>query len=208
MGPPSPPLSFPKRGSKGSRRAIFSCTATGVRTGLVAEDGTSAFAAVTGFETVFAFEAGGALDTGLTAAAAGALTALAGTRAAFEPGVVPGPGLPTGAVAGLAVALDAACAEDEVCAVPAAGLAAGLAADGDDAAAGFTGAAGLVVCACFGAAGAAALDVAGAGDEVCAVPAAGLAADGEDVVAAPASVAGLVFCTCFGAAGAVEAGPL
>ena len=101
---------------------------------------------------VLGAEAGGALETGLTAAAAaaGALTVLAGTGPAFEAGVVPGPGLPTGAVAGLAAALDVACAGDEVCAVPAAGLAA----DGDDAVAELAGAAGLVFWACFGAAGA------------------------------------------------------
>jgi hypothetical protein len=117
---------------------------------VIVDVGTSAFAAVMGFETVFTLELGGAPETGLAAVAAADLTGLAGTAGpAFKPGVALEPGLPVGLVAGLAAALDVAVDEAGT------ELGAGLAADGEDAVAELVGAAGFVFGACFGAAGAA-----------------------------------------------------
>jgi hypothetical protein len=107
--------------------------------------------AATGVETVFNFGPGGTLETGFAATVAAGLPVTPGlTAPALGPAVVLETGLAVGVGldVGFVAAFDVACAGAEVCAAPAAGLAA----KGEVAELG--GAAGLVFCAGLGAAGA------------------------------------------------------
>lgn len=144
---PPPLVSLPNSGAKGSRRTVFSRTATGFMTGTATGVGTSGFAAVTNLDLgAFLVELpAGPGEISLLREPDG-LMAPAVPSAGFGPGVTLEAGFTAGVLAGLALAFAVAGAAGEPGAEPGAGLgvAGGLTAE-------FVGGAGFGVCG-FGAA--------------------------------------------------------
>src|SRR5260370_4110434 len=113
--PPPPLVSLPRSGEKGSRRVMFSRTATGLSAGWIPRVGTSDFAAVTALGTE-GFVAGLAAtpEGSLPAEATDGLAVVGVPGTAFEPDATPEAGFSGDLVTGLAVAFDFAASLREL----------------------------------------------------------------------------------------------